>query len=194
MSSSRRFGRVSSNSFRHSWLLRETCCPTSPVCQTLSSQTQSKPIWANRSKLASGMSSRVAGRRRLRDNSFNQTRVLIWNSKGYLVSITVLLKGYTKCNTGSYNVQGNNKVQNRLNLLFRTLPSLLMATFCSGHSLLNKNDRTDRIRGFKMILPYFKSAQPLNILMADKVCWPPQRDHFFFRHGRFNICHTARMA
>src|SRR5262249_36181101 len=29
------------------------------------------------------MSSRVAGRPRLRDNSVNQTRVLIWNSEGY---------------------------------------------------------------------------------------------------------------
>ena len=43
-------------------LARETRCPASPVCQTLSSQTQSKPISAMRSSSASGMSSSVAGR------------------------------------------------------------------------------------------------------------------------------------
>ena len=47
---------------RHSGLLREIACAAGPVCQTLSSQTQSKPISARRSSSASGMSSSVARR------------------------------------------------------------------------------------------------------------------------------------
>ena len=47
MSSSRRSGSVSWNSLRHSGLVRETCWPAAPVCQTLRSQTQSKPIAAD---------------------------------------------------------------------------------------------------------------------------------------------------
>ena len=52
-------------------------CPAGPVCQTLRSQTQSKPISARRSSSASGMSSSVAGRPSARDSSVSQTRVLI---------------------------------------------------------------------------------------------------------------------
>jgi hypothetical protein len=54
------------------------CCPAGPVCQTLKNQIQSKPLVASRSSSASGMSSSVAGRPRLRESSVNQTRVLIW--------------------------------------------------------------------------------------------------------------------
>ena len=43
------------------WCARPAA-PAGPVCQTLSNQTQSKPISARRSSSASGMSSSVAGR------------------------------------------------------------------------------------------------------------------------------------
>ena len=46
--------------------------------QTLRSQTQSKPMRASRSSSASGMSSSVARRPKVRDNSVSQTRVLTW--------------------------------------------------------------------------------------------------------------------
>jgi hypothetical protein len=77
MSSSRRSGSVSSNSRRHSGFVREIRCAEAPVRQTLRNQTQSNPIVATRSSSASGMSSRMAGRRSARDSSVSQTRVLI---------------------------------------------------------------------------------------------------------------------
>ena len=62
-SSSRRSGRVSWNSRRHSGLLRETFCASGPVCQTLRSQIQSKPCACAgaASSSASGMSSSEYG-------------------------------------------------------------------------------------------------------------------------------------
>ena len=78
MSSSHRSGNVASNSLRQSALLRETRRPASPVRHTLRNQTQSNPISARRSSSASGMSSSVAARPSLRDNSVSHTRVLIW--------------------------------------------------------------------------------------------------------------------
>ena len=62
-----------------SWgFAREIACAAGPVCHTLSSQTQSKPIPASRSSSASGMSSRVALRPSAADSWVNQTRVLTW--------------------------------------------------------------------------------------------------------------------
>ena len=51
--------------------------PASPVVQTLRNQIQVKPRSARRSNSASGISSRVAGRPSILDNSVSQTRVLI---------------------------------------------------------------------------------------------------------------------
>ena len=73
---------ISWNSWRHPGFAREICCATGPVCQTLRSHTQSNPIPATRSSSASGMSSSVLFRPRLRDRSVSQTRVLIWYSEG----------------------------------------------------------------------------------------------------------------
>ncbi len=78
MSSSVKSGSVSANSRRHSGLAREIAFAAGPVCQTLSNQTQSKPIRARRSSSPSGMSSNVARLPSARDNSVSQTRVLTW--------------------------------------------------------------------------------------------------------------------
>src|SRR5262252_6998630 len=57
--------------------------PTAPVCQTLSSQIQSKPDSASRSNSAAGISSSVTGRREVRASSVSHTRVLTCSNEGY---------------------------------------------------------------------------------------------------------------
>jgi hypothetical protein len=59
MSSSVKSGRTALNSLCYCGLLRETARPAAPVCQTLSSQIQSKPCSAKPSIVAPWMSARV---------------------------------------------------------------------------------------------------------------------------------------
>ena len=82
MSSSRRSGSVRSNSRRQSLWLRDMRCPAGPVCQTLSSQIQSKPCSARRSSSASLKSSSVVARPSACDSSVSRRRLLIWYSAG----------------------------------------------------------------------------------------------------------------
>ena len=56
----------------------------------------------------------------------------------------------------------------------------------SSYPILNKSDPTDRTGGGKVIFPCTESFA-INRLISDKVCWSPQRDDFFLRHGMFNI-------
>jgi len=65
------------NSARHCGLLRETARPAAPVCQTLNSQTQSKPRSAKLSSVASSISANVMRLPASRDRRSSQTRVLI---------------------------------------------------------------------------------------------------------------------
>jgi hypothetical protein len=65
------------NSARHCGLPRETARPAAPVCQTLSSQIQSKPFSAKPSIVVSSMSARVIGLPAWSDRRQSQTRVLI---------------------------------------------------------------------------------------------------------------------
>ena len=58
-------------------MLRETARPAAPICQTLSSQIQSKPCSAKPSIVASSMSARVIRLPASRDRRSSQTRVLI---------------------------------------------------------------------------------------------------------------------
>ena len=56
----------------------------------------------------------------------------------------------------------------------------------TNYSILNKSDPTNGIGVCKMIFPDF-SRLPIDRLITNEVCLPPQRDYLFFRHVRFNI-------
>jgi hypothetical protein len=68
-----------------------------------------------------------------------------------------------------------------------------VTAFRRHYSILRKSDTTNRIGVKKMIFPGFNSF-PFHSPMSDKVCFPPQRDHFFFRHVRSNIRNMTRVA
>jgi hypothetical protein len=64
--------------------------------------------------------------------------------------------------------------------------SLLLMAFRSDYSILRKGDEADRISVKKMIFPGLNSF-PINSLIRDQGCRPPQGDYFFFGHIQFNI-------
>jgi hypothetical protein len=68
-----------------------------------------------------------------------------------------------------------------------------VTAFRRHDSVLRKSDPTNRIGVKKMIFPNF-SRSLINSLKSDQVCFPPQRDHPFFRHVRSNIRNMTRVA
>jgi hypothetical protein len=68
-----------------------------------------------------------------------------------------------------------------------------VTAFRRHYFILRKSDPTNRPGVCKMVFPDFNRFS-FHCFMSDKVCSPPKREHFFFRHVRSNIGNMTGVA